>query len=131
MMSNNGFRRGDVFLANLGSGEGSEQGGLRPVVIIQNNIGNTYSPTVIVAAITSKLSKKQISTHVQLSQEQYKTPKTCVILTEQVKTIDKKRLIGDKLFSLNDMDSIRLDRAIKVSFGLEPVRCSRNNSIAI
>lgn len=69
--------------------------------------------------------------YVQLSQEQYKTPKTCVILTEQVKTIDKKRLIGDKLFSLNDMDSIRLDRAIKVSFGLEPVRCSRNNSIAI
>lgn len=131
MMSNLEFKKGDVFLANLGNGEGSEQGGLRPVVIIQNNIGNTYSPTVIVAAITSKLSKKQVPTHVQLSQEQYRTPKPCVILTEQVKTIDKRRLIGDKLFSLNDMDSIRLDRAIKVSFGLDPARYSRNNLIAV
>ena len=131
MMSNLEFKKGDVFLANLGNGEGSEQGGLRPVVIIQNNIGNTYSPTVIVAAITSKLTKKPLKTHVQLSQEQYRTPKPCVILTEQVKTIDKRRLIGDKLFSLNDMDSIRLDRAIKVSFGLDPAIYSRNNSIAV
>lgn len=124
------FKRGDVFLANLGSGEGSEQGGLRPVVIIQNNMGNTYSPTVIVAAITSKLSKKSIPTHVQLSQEQYKSPRPCVILAEQVKTIDKKRLMGEMLFSLNDMDTIRLNRAVMVSFGLDPTNNRRSNLIA-
>lgn len=129
-MSGMEFKRGDVFLANLGSGEGSEQGGLRPVVIIQNNMGNTYSPTVIVAAITSKLSKKPLKTHVQLSQEQYNSPRPCVILTEQVRTIDKKRLMGEKLFSLNDMDTIRLDRAVMVSFGLDPTNNRRNNLIA-
>lgn len=130
MMNNMELKRGDVFLANLGSGEGSEQGGLRPVVVIQNNVGNTYSPTIIVAAITSRLTKRQIPTHVQLSQEQYGTPKPCVILTEQVKTIDKRRLTGERLFSLNDMDTVRLNRAIGVSFGLEPTRRSQNNSVA-
>lgn len=118
------IKRGDVFLANLGDGNGSEQGGARPVVVTQNNIGNTYSPTIIVAAITSKQSKKNIPTHVSISQEQYNTPYPCTILMEQIRTIDKSRLIGNKLFSLNDMDTIRLNRAIEISMGLVPPRQS-------
>lgn len=116
-----GIKRGDVFLANLGNGNGSEQSGVRPVVVIQNDMGNTYSPTIIVASITSKQSKKPLPTHVQLSQIQYRTPDKCNILVEQVRTIDKSRLIR-KMFCLNDMDIIRLNRAILVSMGLLEVK---------
>ena len=123
----NVINRGDVFLVDLGEGNGSEQGGLRPVVVTQNNIGNKYSPTVIIAVITSKQSKKPLPTHVTLSQEQYETPHQCTILVEQMRTIDKNRIVGKKLFSLNDMDTIRLNRAIAISNGLEvPVQQRRN-----
>ena len=124
---NSQINRGDVFLVDLGEGNGSEQGGLRPVIVTQNNVGNKYSPTIIVAVITSKQSKKPLPTHVQISQEQYKTPHPCTILLEQMRTIDKNRIIGNKLFSLNDMDIIRLNRAIAISNGLElPEQQKRN-----
>lgn len=121
-----GIKRGDVYMVNLSGGKvGSEQDGLRPVVVTQNNVGNKFSPTIIVAAITSQ-SKKIMPTHVTLSVEQYNLVKPSMILTEQIITIDKQRIIGDKLFSLNDMDMIRLDRAIQISMGLVPTRPTTN-----
>lgn len=126
-MNTNQINRGDVFLVDLGEGNGSEQGGIRPVVVVQNNIGNKFAPTIIVACITSKQSKKPMPTHLSLSKEQYETPDHCVVLMEQVRTIDKSRIVGNKLFSLNDMDKIRLDRAIQISFGLvTPTQPRRN-----
>lgn len=123
------IKRGDVYLVDLGEGNGSEQGGKRPVIVTQNNIGNKYSPTIIVAIITSKPNKKPLPTHVTLSQQQYNTPDQCIILAEQMRTIDKNRIIGNKLFSLNDMDTIRLNRAIAISNGLEIPTQQRRNVI--
>lgn len=124
-MTNIEFKRGDVLLVDLGDGKkGSEQQGERPMVVIQNNVGNKFSPTLIVAAITSQ-TKRQMPTHVTLSQEQYRTPKLCMIMAEQLLTIDKMR-VKEKLFSLNDMDSIRLDRALEISIGLVSPRPTNN-----
>lgn len=125
----NQINRGDVFLVDLGDTNGSEQGGLRPAVIIQNNIGNKHSPTVIVAAITSKQSKRPMPTHLSLSKDQYETPDHCTVLMEQMRTIDKNRIIGNKLFSLNDMDIVRLNRAISISVGLEVPAQQRRNVV--
>ncbi|MFI3170864.1 MAG: type II toxin-antitoxin system PemK/MazF family toxin [Eubacteriales bacterium] len=85
-------RRGDVFYADLSPVIGSEQGGIRPVLIIQNNVGNKHSPTVICAAITSKMNKAKLPTHVEISSSRYGIVKNSVILLEQLRTIDKKRL---------------------------------------
>lgn len=121
------IKRGDVYLVDLGEGNGSEQCGIRPVVVIQNNVGNKFAPTIIIACITSKQSKRPMPTHLSLSKEQYGTPDHCTVLMEQMRTIDKNRVIGNKLFSLNDMDIIRLNRAISISIGLEsPVQERRN-----
>ena len=86
------IRRGDIFYADLRPVVGSEQGGVRPVLIIQNDIGNKYSPTIICAAITSKMNKAKLPTHIELDASRYKMVKDSVILLEQLRTIDKKRL---------------------------------------
>lgn len=124
-----GIKRGDVYLVDLGEGNGSEQGGIRPAVVVQNNVGNKFAPTIIIACITSKQSKKPMPTHLSLSKEQYDTPDYCTVLMEQIRTIDKNRIVGNKLFSLNDMDKIRLDRAIEISFGLVAPNQQRRNVV--
>lgn len=111
------IKRGDIFYADLSPVIGSEQGGVRPVVVVQNDVGNKYSPTIIVAAITSQLNKAKLPTHVNVDAKMVPLPKNSVILMEQIRTIDKKRLrerIGK--FDKNIMDEI--DAAIKVSLGI-------------
>lgn len=112
------IKKGDIYYADLTPVVGSEQGGIRPVLIIQNDIGNYYSPTVIAAAITSRLQKHSIPTHIQLEQEVRGLRRNSVILLEQVRTIDRmrlKRYIG----SLNGSMMQKVDRAILISFGLK------------
>lgn len=110
-------RRGFVFYADLSPVVGSEQGGFRPVLVIQNNVGNKYSPTVIVAAITSHIEKAKLPTHVELSAEEYGLEKDSVILLEQVRTIDKQRL-QQKITELDEKAMARADDALKISLGL-------------
>ena len=86
------FKRGELYFADLSPVIGSEQGGVRPVLVIQNNVGNKYSPTIIVAAITSQINKAKIPTHVELSSLEYGLPKDSVVLLEQLRTLDKRRL---------------------------------------
>ena len=86
------IRRGDIYYADLSPVVGSEQGGIRPVLIIQNNVGNRHSPTVICAAITSKMNKAKLPTHIEISTRDYKIVKNSVILLEQIRTIDKQRV---------------------------------------
>ncbi len=109
--------RGDVFYADLNPVIGSEQGGVRPVVVIQNDIGNKYSPTVIVAAITSRINKAKLPTHVEISCNNNKLDKDSVILLEQIRTLDKKRL-QRKVTSLNEDTLKKVDKAIEISLGL-------------
>ena len=85
-------KRGDIFYADLSPVVGSEQGGVRPVLVVQNDIGNKYSPTVIVAAVTSQINKAKMPTHIELSANEYGLSKDSVVLMEQIRTIDKKRL---------------------------------------
>ena len=110
------IKRGEIYYADLSPVVGSEQGGVRPVLIIQNDIGNKYSPTVIVAAITSQLSKAKIPTHVELSAIEYNLPKDSVILLEQIRTIDKRRL-KDKVSELDSLKMRQVNVAILVSLG--------------
>ena len=110
------IKRGDIFYADLSPVVGSEQGGVRPVLIIQNNVGNRYSPTIIAGAITSQLTKAKLPTHIEISKGQFGLPKDSVILREQLRTLDKRRL-REKLGSL-DRDTIRkVDKAILISLG--------------
>lgn len=111
------IRRGDIFYANLNPVVGSEQGGVRPVLIIQNNIGNKYSPTTIIAAITSKIKKAKLPTHVELSAAEFNLEKDSVILLEQLRTIDKRRL-KEKIAHLDDEIMSEIDRALMISLGL-------------
>ncbi|MDD4110860.1 MAG: type II toxin-antitoxin system PemK/MazF family toxin [Clostridia bacterium] len=110
------IKRGEIYYADLSPVVGSEQGGVRPVLIIQNDIGNKYSPTVIVAAITSQLSKAKIPTHVELSASDYNLSKDSVILLEQIRTIDKRRL-QEKLSVLDSQKMRQVNIAILVSLG--------------
>lgn len=96
---------------------GSEQGGMRPVLIVQNDVGNKHSPTVIAAAITSQINKAKLPTHIELGAKTYGLSKDSVILLEQIRTIDKKRL-KDRMGKLDDKLMNRVDNAIAVSFGL-------------
>ncbi len=109
--------RGDVFYADLNPVVGSEQGGIRPVLVVQNNIGNKYSPTVIIAAITSKIDKAKLPTHVEIPAESAKLEKNSVILLEQIRTIDKKRL-QRHVAHLEDETLEKVDKAIEISLGL-------------
>lgn len=110
-------KRGDVYYANLSPVVGSEQGGHRPVLIIQNDVGNKYSPTVIVAAITSQISKAKLPTHVEVNAKQHNLEKDSVILLEQMRTIDKRRL-KEKITHLSEEFMNDVDEAIRVSLGL-------------
>ena len=110
-------RRGDIYYAELSPVVGSEQGGLRPVLIIQNDVGNRYSPTVIAAAITSQLSKARLPTHIDVYADRYGLAKDSVVLLEQIRTIDKRRL-KEKMGHLDDAVMQKVNDAISVSFGL-------------
>ena len=92
--------RGDIYYADLSPVVGSEQGGVRPVLVVQNDVGNKYSPTVIIAAITSQLSKAKLPTHIELNKDKYNLAKDSVVLLEQIRTIDKKR-IKEKVGKIN------------------------------
>lgn len=108
------IKRGDIYYADLSPVVGSEQGGTRPVLIVQNNVGNKYSPTVIVSAITSQLSKAKIPTHIELPANVYNLPKDSVILCEQIRTIDKRRL-GQKVTSLDEQKIKEVNKALFIS----------------
>lgn len=110
-------RRGEIYYADLSPVVGSEQGGVRPVLIVQNDIGNKYSPTVIVAAITSQINKAKLPTHVELSASEYGLPKDSVILLEQIRTIDKKRL-REKICTLSSEVMEKVNEALQISLGL-------------
>lgn len=111
------MRRGDVYYADLRPVVGSEQGGIRPVLIIQNDVGNRHSPTVICAAITSQMHKAKLPTHVELSGRQYDLAKDSVVLLEQLRTIDKKRL-KDKVCHLDNNILLKIDKALEISLEL-------------
>ncbi len=110
------IRRGDLFYADLSPVVGSEQGGLRPVLVIQNDVGNKYSPTVIVSAITSQINKAKIPTHIELSAKEFGLPKDSVVLLEQLRTIDKRRL-RDKIGVLDVSKMSMVDNALLISLG--------------
>lgn len=109
--------RGDIFYADLGYNGGSEQGGIRPVVVIQNNIGNKYSPTVIIAAITSQINKAKLPTHLEIKKDDYDFMKDSVILTEQIRTLDKTKL-KEKLGRLYAYDIEKLNECLNISLAL-------------
>ncbi|MFD1205866.1 MULTISPECIES: type II toxin-antitoxin system PemK/MazF family toxin [Sporosarcina] len=111
------IKRGDVFFADLSPVVGSEQGGTRPVLVIQNDIGNRFSPTVIVAAITAQIQKAKLPTHVEIDAERYGFERDSVILLEQVRTIDKSRLT-DKITHLDETLMEQVDEGLEISFGL-------------
>lgn len=111
------MKRGDIYYADLSPVVGSEQGGVRPVLIVQNNVGNKFSPTVIAAAITSQQSKANLPTHIPLHANTSGLAKDSVVLLEQVRTIDKKRL-KEKMGSIDDDSMSAINDAISISFGL-------------
>ena len=110
-------RRGEIYYADLSPVVGSEQGGLRPVLIIQNDIGNRYSPTVIVAAITSKIDKARLPTHIEIQADEYGLSKDSVVLAEQVRTIDKRRL-RERVGLLSQEAMAAVDEALQISMGV-------------
>ena len=122
------IRRGDIYYADLRPVVGSEQGGVRPVLIIQNDVGNLHSPTVICAAITSQMNKAKLPTHVELSSSRYALVKDSVILLEQLRTIDKKRL-KDKVCHLEGDILRRIDQALCVSLELSDHSGHRTESL--
>ncbi|EMS70757.1 type II toxin-antitoxin system PemK/MazF family toxin [Ruminiclostridium cellobioparum] len=111
------IKRGDIYYADLSPVIGSEQGGVRPVLIVQNDIGNKYSPTVIAAAITSQINKAKLPTHIEIGALEYGLAKDSVILLEQIRTIDKKRL-REKIGHLDEELMDKVNNALEVSFGL-------------
>jgi mRNA interferase MazF len=110
-------KRGDVYFADLSPVVGSEQGGVRPVLVIQNDIGNRFSPTVIIAAITAQIQKAKLPTHVEIDAKRYGFERDSVILLEQIRTIDKQRLT-DKITHLDDEMMDKVDDALQISLGL-------------
>ncbi len=113
-------RRGDVFFADLSPVVGSEQGGVRPVLVIQNDIGNKYSPTVIIAAITSQIDKAKLPTHVELRAAEHGLERDSVVLLEQVRTIDKRRL-RERVAHVDGEVMARVDEALMISLGLREI----------
>jgi len=110
-------KRGEIFYSDLAGNQGSEQGGYRPVIIIQNDIGNTYSPTTIVAVFTSQVTKAKLPTHLEISAEQFGLEKDSVILFEQIRTLDKKRL-REKIGMVDEFTMRKVDKTLGVSVGL-------------
>ena len=111
------IKRGDIFYADLSPVVGSEQGGIRPVLIVQNDVGNRYSPTVIAAAITSQRFKTKLPTHISVNADSCGLSKDSVVLLEQIRTLDKQRL-RERMGNLQDSDMNRIDTALSVSMGL-------------
>ena len=109
--------RGDIYYADLSPVVGSEQGGIRPVLVLQNDIGNKYSPTIIVAAITSQINKSKLPTHLSIRADQFGIAKDSVILLEQLRTIDKKRL-RERVCHIDTDNMKKIDYALKISLGL-------------
>ena len=110
-------KRGDIYYADLSPVIGSEQGGIRPVLIVQNDVGNKFSPTVIAAAITSQRYKAEMPTHIQVNAHGCGLTKDSIILLEQVRTLDKKRL-KEKMGNLDERDMNRVNQALSVSLGI-------------
>lgn len=110
-------KRGDIFYADLSPVVGSEQGGVRPVLVIQNDVGNKFSPTVIIAAITSQINKAKLPTHVEILADEYGLSRDSVILLEQIRTIDKKRL-RERIGRLDEDLTEKVNAALTVSVGL-------------
>ncbi len=112
--------RGDIMYANLNPVIGSEQGGTRPVLVLQNDVGNKYSPTTIVAAITSKIKKAKLPTHIELDAQKYGLERDSVVLLEQLRTIDKRRL-KERLAHLDDETMSQVDQGLAISIGLAEI----------
>ena len=110
------IKRGEMYYADLSPVVGSEQGGIRPILIVQNDTGNKYSPTVIAAAITSKLNKAKLPTHIEISALEFGLPKNSIILLEQIRTLDKRRL-KDRIGELPDSTMKKVDTALLISLG--------------
>ena len=110
------IKRGEIYFADLSPVIGSEQGGVRPVLVVQNNVGNKYSPTIIAAAITSHLEKAKLPTHIQLPAEKFGLPKDSVVLLEQIRTLDKKRL-KEKIGELPISMMTKVNEALLISLG--------------
>lgn len=110
------IKRGEIYYADLSPVVGSEQGGVRPVLVVQNNVGNKFSPTVIAAAITSQLDKAKLPTHITLPAEKYGLPKNSVVLLEQIRTLDKRRL-KEKIGELSADIMTRVNEALLISLG--------------
>lgn len=110
-------RRGDVYYADLSPVVGSEQGGIRPVLVLQNNVGNKYSPTIIISAITSQINKSKLPTHIEINATDFGLSKDSVVLLEQIRTIDKKRL-REKIGHLNEDVMNSVNEALQISFGM-------------
>lgn len=111
-------KRGDIYYADLSPVVGSEQGGVRPVLIVQNDIGNKYSPTVIAAAITSQRDKTKLPTHIEVTGSSCGLAKDSIVLLEQIRTLDKRRL-KERMGMLDDISMGKIDQALSVSFGLK------------
>lgn len=111
------IKRGDIFYANLSPVVGSEQGGVRPVLVVQNDVGNKYSPTIIVAAITSKINKAKLPTHIELNAHTYGLERDSVVLLEQIRTLDKARLL-EKIGNTDSKTLREIDTALQISLGL-------------
>lgn len=109
--------RGEIYYADLSPVVGSEQGGVRPVLVVQNDVGNKFSPTVIIAAITSQLTKAKLPTHIELNKDKYNLTKDSVVLLEQIRTLDKRRL-KERIGNLDKTTMQKVDIAIMISFGL-------------
>lgn len=110
-------KRGDVFYADLSPVVGSEQGGVRPVLVVQNDVGNKYSPTIIISAITSQINKAKLPTHIEISASEFGLSKDSVVLLEQIRTVDKRRL-RDKIGHFNDELMKKVNEGLRVSLGL-------------
>jgi mRNA interferase MazF len=121
------IKRGDIYYADLSPVVGSEQGGLRPVLIIQNDIGNRYSPTVIAAAITSRMGKNRLPTHIDIHADRVGLAKDSVVLLEQIRTLDKRRL-KERMGHLDDKTMQTVNSAIAVSFGINTVATGENTA---
>lgn len=111
------IKRGELYYADLSPVVGSEQGGIRPVLVVQNNVGNKFSPTIIAAAVTSKINKAKLPTHIELPSNLYGLNKDSVILLEQLRTLDKRRL-REKIGELSFDTMNKVDKAILISLGL-------------
>ena len=110
------IKRGEIYYADLSPVVGSEQGGVRPVLVVQNDVGNKYAPTVIVSAITSQLGKAKLPTHIELPAEEYNLPKNSVALLEQIRTLDKRRL-QERITMLSPVKMREINKALLISLG--------------